>query len=138
MPEHCIVYSGRKLKSGYGIVMGYTPQGKRTSTLAHRIAWKLLKGPIPKGQQVLHRCDNPSCINVDHLFLGTQKDNMADMKAKGRARFGGGVGAVHVRADPDLKQRILADSRPVPAIAAEHGMHGHTIYRWRREAKRTA
>ena len=53
---------------------------------AHRIAWELVHGPVPEKFCVLHKCDNPPCINVDHLFLGTQQDNLADMNAKGRRR----------------------------------------------------
>jgi hypothetical protein len=56
--------------------------GKRL--LAHRVAWRLAFGPIPNGKLVLHRCDNPPCINPDHLFLGLPQDNADDMSAKGR------------------------------------------------------
>jgi len=51
---------------------------------AHQIAWVSANGPIPDGLNVLHRCDNPPCCRPEHLFLGTQKDNVRDCMAKGR------------------------------------------------------
>ena len=64
-----------KLGLGDGARVGY----------AHRISWELHYGSIPEGMEVLHRCDNPPCSRPDHLFLGSQADNLADMRAKGRA-----------------------------------------------------
>lgn len=58
------------------------------STSAHRYAFELWVGPIPQGMNVLHSCDNRGCCNPSHLFLGTQKDNIADMHAKGRGPVG--------------------------------------------------
>ena len=54
----------------------------------HRVAWTLVNGPIPDGIRVLHHCDNPPCVNPEHLFLGTDADNNRDMMAKGRFRQG--------------------------------------------------
>lgn len=55
---------------------------------AHRVAWYVYNGPIPDGQYVLHQCDNRACIRPSHLFLGSHKDNMDDMIAKGRSAKG--------------------------------------------------
>ena len=72
-------------RRGYGIV---THEKRRW--YAHRLAWTLANGPIPNGLLVCHRCDNPPCINVEHMFLGTNADNMQDASTKGRLRGGAG------------------------------------------------
>ena len=79
--EGCWLWCGPVDSSGYGklrIRFGFES--------AHRMAWRVTHGPIPRGQFVLHRCDTPPCVRPDHLFLGTQGDNMRDMVQKGRAR----------------------------------------------------
>ena len=75
----CHVWTGARNVWGYGRVHW---GGKMYS--AHRVAWKFAHGAIPDGKFVLHRCDNRGCVNPDHLFLGTAKDNARDMVAKGR------------------------------------------------------
>lgn len=55
--------------------------------LAHRVAWTMANGPISQGMNVLHKCDNPLCVNPSHLFLGTQLDNATDKYRKGRANI---------------------------------------------------
>ncbi len=80
----CWEWTGNIAKNGYG-PFGY--QAKMQ--YAHRVAWQLTNGSIPKGDHhgticVLHHCDNPGCVNPDHLFLGSHQDNMDDMINKGR------------------------------------------------------
>lgn len=60
--------------------------GKQFHLYAHRVVWELTRGPIPAGLVICHSCDIPPCVNPDHLFIGTQADNLADARLKGRLR----------------------------------------------------
>ena len=77
-PE-CWIWKGYTTKLGYGLLTTNS-----ITTTAHRFSWELLHGPIPLGLNVLHKCDNPPCVRPDHLFLGTQWDNIQDMIDKER------------------------------------------------------
>lgn len=113
-------------RSGYGrLKVG----GRMRS--AHRLAWQLSNGDIPAGMNVLHKCDVPACINPDHLFLGTQIDNIVDMVAKGRqSRSGAPPGEGHpcVKLNESQVRAIREDRRRLRTIAAEYGVSFGTIW----------
>ena len=80
----CWEWTATRNRQGYGVV-GLAINGKPCGVPAPRLQWMHHHGEIPPGQVVMHTCDNPACINPGHLRLGTQADNLADMRAKGRA-----------------------------------------------------
>jgi hypothetical protein len=116
----CIEFVGARTDFGYGRI---GRGGRGTGWEAtHRVAWQLENGPIPDGLFVCHKCDNPPCCNVDHLFLGTPADNMLDMVSKGRGRrqIEGGEGHRDARlADEDVAR--LRDLAPFVGNYAELG-----------------
>lgn len=77
--ESCWIWVGGRASNGYGMTRFL---GKQMG--AHRASWLAFRGAIPPKISVLHRCDNPPCVNPEHLFLGTQKENMRDKIQKGR------------------------------------------------------
>ena len=77
----CLLWIGAVKPGGYGN-LGIKPEGR--TYIAHRAAYEVAYGTIPTGLKVLHKCDNPPCINPLHLFLGTQLDNIRDCVSKGR------------------------------------------------------
>lgn len=80
-PDKCWEWTGQRTKFGYGIF-----KYDNHSTTAHRISWSLVHGKIPPDTLVCHKCDNPPCVNPNHLFLCNYQDNHNDMVAKGRER----------------------------------------------------
>ena len=111
--DSCWNWTANKSKGGYGKFK--LKNGKQE--LAHRMSYKLYVGDIPKGENIhdtciLHKCDNRSCVNPDHLFLGTQKDNQMDMAYKGRQRIqkieGNDVSLILQAIRDGFKTRIIA------------------------------
>lgn len=79
----CWLWNAHTLPNGYGQIGNFFGK-KRVTLLAHRASWAVHFGEIPVKEQVLHRCDVKACINPQHLFLGSQKENMRDMWSKNR------------------------------------------------------
>ena len=102
----CHLWVGGKTPGGYGI---FNWNGKRV--LAHRVAWQWVWGPIPAGKLICHTCDVPECVNVNHLFSCTHKENMQDASRKGRTatKAKGNYGGGRTRLRTPRRQAILDD-----------------------------
>lgn len=118
--DACWIWFGRKDPAGYGVFVG--------TRRAHRLAYQIYVGDIPKGLCVCHRCDNPICVNPKHLFLGTHAENMADMKAKGRAARQQGEGHGASVLTDDQVREIYAASGFYADIGARYGVSATTVY----------
>lgn len=99
------------------------------SALAHRVSWELANGPVPDGLCVLHSCDNPVCVNPDHLFVGTNADNTQDALQKGRLIFPRGEhhGNSRLTEADVLAIREAARHASQAQVAAQFGTHQGTI-----------
>lgn len=139
--EDCWLWTGASAKRAHA-TYGHIWYGGKVDR-AHRVSWKLHFGPISEGMQVLHRCDTPLCVRPDHLFLGSQLDNIHDMERKGRRRSvsgdahharrpGARVGERNGRAritaaDVPVIRQLRADGLMFREIAARYGVAVPTI-----------
>jgi hypothetical protein len=126
-PDQCHAWTGARTPKGYGIM--HVAEIRKTRQ-AHRVAWELANGPIPDGPGyhgtcICHRCDNPSCVNVAHLFAGTVADNIRDMDAKGRRVVGRKLTVADVA-------EIRASSATTLELVTRYGISDEHVRRIRR------
>ncbi len=126
LETQCRVWTKAFSAAGYGVV-GTSPQ----VSYAHRVAFELHSGkPIPEGQYVCHRCDNPPCTNIEHLFLGLPIHNSTDMIDKGRDRK-------FRKLSTDQVILIRADTRKNTEIAAEYGVSDSAVSKIKKRDRRS-
>jgi hypothetical protein len=127
--DGCWQWTGSRNSDGYG---NFHDRGTH-STKAHRFIYERTYGEIPPGYNVCHRCDNPSCVRPDHLFLGTQADNMRDCQRKGRySRATGQIGSAHhysklKESDIPIIRSLRASGVTFKAIGQRFGVRDVTI-----------
>lgn len=115
----CWEWTGSKL-NGYGTFQAAT----KLTVRAHRHSYEIHKGEIPEGLFICHKCDNPGCVNPDHLFAGTPQENMDDMVSKGRSTHGR---SWHQKLNQDQVRAIRKDTRLNREIAEEYGIAQPTV-----------
>lgn len=123
----CWLWCGSADTAGYGRID--TVRGSKSRYVGvHRLSWEASYGPIPEGLHVLHRCDQPACMNPAHLFLGTPSDNMRDMVAKGRMPRGEKAARSKITAAKAREIRAALDLGKRPAaVARECGVSPSTV-----------
>lgn len=129
-PRACWLWTGY-LKNGYGVISAYDHP-----LYVHRVVFVVFRGQVPAGMEICHRCDVKTCVRPKHLFAGTQADNMADMRAKGRGsappHFYGEAHPLTTISDADVVEiRRLRSSMSATqrALAKRFGVSQSTIWR---------
>lgn len=129
----CWEWQGPRGSTGYGHI-GVRKDGRPTTIRAHRAAWERANGEIPEGYCVCHSCDNRSCVNPSHLFIGTHAENMADMVRKARGRAPRGENSPRAALTNAQARQIRDELGPAPRprglineMARRHGVHHSVI-----------
>lgn len=117
-------------RTGYGRIRA-PGQKVRLAVQAHRLSWTITNGPIPNGLKVCHSCDIRCCVNPDHLFVGTQAENMADMSRKGRASIRRGTESHFAKLKHEDVLFILSSDLPYADLTRKFGVSDQTVYRIR-------
>lgn len=132
----CLVWLGCRIGNKLGSGHGYIQRGSRGEgrVLLHRASWEMVNGPIPEGQSVLHRCDNPPCWEPSHLFLGTRADNVRDAASKNRLPFGYNHWATKL-SESDVREILMSGDKNFE-LAHRYGVDPSTISKLRSGAQR--
>lgn len=118
----CWIWTGGATSAGYGQIR---IDGK--VQYAHRFSFERHHGISAAGKEVCHKCDTPACVNPDHLFLGTHKENFLDAAAKGRMTAQKGQLSVKAKLTNEQVIAIRADDRSTRAIGAEYGISNRNV-----------
>lgn len=121
----CWIWMGTLDNRGYGKVGRVHGQ---PSKLAHRYVYENYKEPIPKGKLLCHTCDNPSCVNPSHMFVGTQKDNMSDCVSKGRFKDNSCENSPVAKLNRNQVDLIRIDPRDALEVAKEYNISRAYVY----------
>lgn len=120
----CWLWNAGKARHGYGAFWTSRKDAYvgRKWYRAHRFSYEMHKGHIPDGLVVMHKCDNPACVNPDHLTIGTQKDNMTDRDLKKRGR----VPMLPEKELRDMAAHVLTSGQSDASLADRYGVsRGH-------------
>ena len=121
----CWIWKASLDGSGYGWF-----SDKSKMIRAHRTSWRLVRGAIPDSLQVLHHCDNRRCVNPNHLFLGTNADNISDRMSKGRKSGAAGTKNGRAKLSVDdvhgIRKRLISGDRQID-IAKDYGVSQGSI-----------
>jgi hypothetical protein len=127
--DECWPWIGSIDTRGYGTIGA---DGGRPLMRAHRVAYELTRGPIPAGLVVCHVCDNRACVNPEHLFVATQRENVLDMVRKGRRQWPNGEHHYIAKLTAADVLNIRDDPRPPRLIRAQYDIGKTTLYQIKR------
>lgn len=136
--KSCWIWKGGLDKDGYG-QFNFKENNINNHVRSHRFSYFLHKGEIPINMNILHKCDNPKCVNPDHLFIGTTQDNVNDRQRKGRSYNGDNLLKIIKRGEENnmskLKEKDIIEIRKLSAtlkqnkIAKMFNVERHTIHK---------
>lgn len=123
----CWIWNASSNSAGYGLMrINYE------YILAHRLSWMIYKGEIPAGLCVLHNCDIPACVNPDHLFIGSQKENIKDMISKNRNSCGigekNGHSILSEKIVLEIRNKYIPKKYSMRMLAKEYGVTPQNIF----------